>query len=51
MNSLSTLGIGFLTASLAGVQIGYHRSYEEPTARTDSVVIAEPVRTDDTGGA
>jgi hypothetical protein len=49
MNSLATFGIGLLTASLAGLQIGYHWSYEELTAKADLVVLAGPLRTDDTG--
>lgn len=49
MDSLVRLGIGLLTTSLAGWQIGYHWSFEELAAKADLVVIAEPVRTDDTG--
>jgi hypothetical protein len=50
MRAAATFGIGVVTgaASLAGSQIAYRWDFDELTAKTDVIVIAEYVGSDDT---
>jgi hypothetical protein len=49
MSVAVTFTVGVLLASLASFQIGYLWTFEELTSKADLVVIAEPVRTEETG--